>query len=115
VLCHESFELGDDLRVATELELGLDQLLVGGRAELLETSDLDARERFEGEIGQGRPPPETERLAQEICAPLGIAALRRLRDEPLESAQIDLLRRNVEDVAGLARLEDVAPERLPHV
>src|SRR5213076_1345690 len=80
VLCHESFELGHDLRVTTELELGLDQLLVGGGAELLEASDLDARERFEGEIGQGRPAPETKRLAQELCAPLGIAALRRLCD-----------------------------------
>ena len=59
-------ELADQLGVTAELELGVDQLLAGSRAKLFEPSHLDVYEGLEREVGQRRPAPEAECLAQEL-------------------------------------------------
>jgi hypothetical protein len=71
--------------VTAKLELGVDQFLAGSRAKLFEPGHLDVYEGLEREVGQGRPAPEAECLAQELCTPLCISTLRRLRDESLEA------------------------------
>jgi hypothetical protein len=60
----ERLELGDDLVATSEREVGLDPLLDGGQAELLEAGDLLLSERVEGELGERRAAPEPERLSQ---------------------------------------------------
>ena len=56
----EGLELGDDLAVASEREVGLDPFLDGGQAELLEAGDLLLRERVEARsrraAGRARAP-----------------------------------------------------------
>ncbi len=98
-----------------QLELGVDQLLARRCPQLLESRDLDARERLEREVGERRPAPEAERLAQELRAPLGVSALGRLRHEPLEAVQIDLLGLDVQHVARLPSAHEIAAERLAQV
>ena len=61
----ERLELGDDLGVTREREVGLDPFLDGGQAELLQAGDLLLRERVEGEVRERRAAPETQRLAEE--------------------------------------------------
>ena len=57
-------QLGDELGVASQLELGVDEVRLGGRAQLLEPRRLEPGEGLVGEVGQRRPAPEPERLAQ---------------------------------------------------
>ena len=51
--------------MAAEREVGLDPLLERRQPQILEPSRLDARERLVGELGQRRPAPQGERLAQQ--------------------------------------------------
>ena len=60
----ERLELGDELCVAAEREIGLDPLLQRDRAQLLEPGDLRLRERLVEEVGERGATPERERLAQ---------------------------------------------------
>ncbi len=57
----ERLELGDELRVAPEREVGLDPLLERDGAQLLEPGDLGLRERLVEEVGERRAAPERER------------------------------------------------------
>ena len=66
VLRDEALELADQLGVTAQLEFGVDQLLAGSRAKLFEPSHLDVYEGLEREVGQRRPAPEAECLAQEL-------------------------------------------------
>src|SRR5262249_35900273 len=75
ILGHEGLELPHALRVAPELDLGIDHLLVGGGAELLHAGDLDLGEQLVGEIRERRTAPERERFAEESRPPLRIAPL----------------------------------------
>ena len=52
---HERLELNDDVRVATQLELGLDEILARRQLELLEASDGGVGERLESEVGERGP------------------------------------------------------------
>src|SRR5206468_4197228 len=78
-------------------------------AELVETGDLRLRERLEREIRERRPAPERERLAQLARARLGVRAAR-LRDEPLEPCEVELVLLHPEHVARRPRDQAVRPE-----
>src|SRR3954452_14051517 len=95
-----------------EVELGIDELLPCGGAKLLEPGDLHLHERLERKVGQCRPAPKAERLAQELRAPVSVAAVRSLRDEALEAMQIDLFRLDVDDLAGVMRAHELRAEDL---
>ncbi len=56
-------QLGDELGVAAQLELGVDEIRLGRRAQLLEPRHLEPGEGLVGEVGQRRPAPQPERLA----------------------------------------------------
>ena len=87
--------------MAALLEPQLDDLLARRQLELLEARDLGGRERFRRHVGEGRAAEERERL-------FGLP----LADEALEPQRVDLLRRDVEEVARCARLDRRAAEEL---
>ena len=71
VRADECLELSDELGVAAECEVGLDPQLERPQAELFESRDLDLRERLVDEVGERRPAPEGESLAQSCRRELG--------------------------------------------
>ena len=60
MLADKGLELGDELGVAAEGEVGLDPLLEGSQVQLLEASDLALREGLGREVRKGRSAPECE-------------------------------------------------------
>src|SRR5204862_4284433 len=76
-------------------------------------------ERLVGEVGERRPAPETEGLAQHGGCVLCLAACERgarVLREPLESVQVELVGRDADHVAGRSRLDRrVGAERLPEL
>ena len=65
MLCDEPLELADELGVPAELEVGLDPALERGEPQLLQPRDRRLREALVGDVGQRRPAPQSQRLAQE--------------------------------------------------
>ena len=64
VLGDERLEVGDELIVPAEREVGLDALLEGDHPQLLQARDLRGGEILVSEIGQRRPAPERESLTE---------------------------------------------------
>ena len=115
VLGDEGLELADELGMAAELELGVDQLLPRRRAELLEPRHLDAARtaRARGRRAAARARARAPRAGAPSA--LGVSTLGRLRHEPLEAVQVDLLGLDVQDVARLASANEIAAERLAQI
>ena len=67
-----------------ELGVGADPLLARDKAQLLEPADLGLGEVVVGQVGERRPPPESECLAQRRRAllRLGRACVREQLLEP---------------------------------
>jgi hypothetical protein len=119
-------QLGDELAVASEAQVGLDALLEGGQPQLLESADLALRKILVGHVGERRPSPEFERGAQGLgCGGrVGCELGSPLLDEALEPERIDRVGLHAERVAarprlhqlpaeGAAKLRDVHLERVP--
>ena len=64
VLAGELLELADELGVTPGGEVGLDAHLHGREVLLFQARDLSRRERRRGELGERRPAPQLQRLAQ---------------------------------------------------
>src|SRR4051794_8838414 len=77
MLGHESLELRRHLAMAAEREVSVDALLDCAHPQLLEPLCLVADGRLIGEIGERRPAPERQRLAQDGSRALGVAGCRR--------------------------------------
>ena len=73
----ERLELGDELGVTAQCEVGVDALLDDDGSQLLEARDLRLRERLVDEVGERRPAPERERLAQHDLGGGCVARLER--------------------------------------
>ena len=119
VLGDERLELGHERRVPAERELGLDPLLERREPQLLEPLDGRARERLVREVGERRPAPEVERLAEQrgrgrgvvVAASAPASAVRRSK-----RARSKRLVAEPEDVAGRPRLDRVGrAERAPQL
>ncbi len=89
LLLHQRLELGDQLAVASELEIGPDPTFERGEAELVEARDLRPEHHL-AEFRERRAPPERERLAQERCADREVGC-SRLGDEALEHLEVELV------------------------
>ena len=63
----DRLQLGDELAVAAEREVGVDPVLERGEPQLREAGGLGRRERLLRELGERRAAPERERLAE--CRP----------------------------------------------
>ena len=102
-----------------ERELGVDPLLERREPELLEPLDGRLGERLVGEVGERRPAPELERLAQQGGRGCGVVArVGRARPPPAgaRSGRGRAPRRGLEDVAGRPRLDRVGrAERAPEL
>ena len=113
VLGGERLELADELGVLARCEIGVDPLLQRAEAQLLELRRVRLRERLVGEVGQRRPAPQRERLAQPGGRGGGIG-VGRLRDQRLKASQVELGRLDVERVAGRAGHQPAVAELLAH-
>ena len=105
----ERFELRDEDGVPAEVELGLDPLLHRREAELVEAIGLRAGPRLVGEVGERRPAPQRERLAQRL-GPCGRVERGGLGEQPLEPCRVDGVRRHVEHVARRPRAQQIGAE-----
>jgi hypothetical protein len=109
VLGDQCLQLRHDIRMATEREVCLDPFLKRRQSKLIEPRDRPLRERLVGKIGERRPAPHRERLAQ-LRGRDGRLGLVRLADEVLEPVQVKLVPFQPHDVPGFAR-ETSAPAR----
>ncbi len=101
MLPDEPFELADQDRVATALEVGVDPILEHRDMEFLEPRDLCLGEGLVHEVGEWLPAPEGKSLGG---LPRG--------DEGLEAIEVKLARIDAGLVAGSDGEDSLAPERL---
>jgi len=115
----ERLELGHEVGVTAEREIGVDAPLERHGALLLEACDLGLRKGLVRDVGQRRASPQGERLAQEAGRVRGPAARERvptLAQEPLEAIDVELAVLDPQRVAAPVRLEPVpfaVAERAP--
>ena len=102
----QRLQLGHQLVVAAEGQLGLDPGLGGGHLELLDADQLRPGEVGRGgHVGQCRTPPQGERLAQQVGRARRVAGgqgLAALAVQALEAVQVEALGVDPEQVAGVA-------------
>ena len=77
----------------------------------LEPPGLGLRPVLERELGQRGAAPELER-SHEQSSTLAEGRATRVREELLEAIRVDLIARDLKDVAGRARDEDIRAETL---
>ena len=115
MLADERLELGDELGVAAEREVGLDPLLECGQAQLLEARDLSLREGLGREVRKGRSAPKGEGGPQRLCCAFGLAPGKErstLAEQALETAEVELLGLERQPVPVPTRLETPVEKRL---
>jgi hypothetical protein len=111
VLRHERLELADELRLPTRGEVGLEAILARREAQLVEARDLRLSEGLVGKIGQRRPAPERERLAQERRRLRRVAPGERaasLVAQTLEATEVELFAFQPQLVTRAARQDEAA-------
>jgi hypothetical protein len=96
LLRQQRLELGQHLAVAAGVEILVDRDLERGRAQLVEAPDLRSGERFVGDVGQGRPAPQPQRLARGA-----------LGEQPLEPGGVHPVSAQLQLVAAPARRDRV--------
>ena len=115
MLGHKALELGDELAVFSELQIGLDPVLEGGHAKFLEPDDLGLREGFPDKICKGGATPDFECGPQDLGCGRSVAGRKRrasLLTEPDECEQVDRVRLDDEPVARRSRLERPVRQQL---
>ena len=100
----EGLELTDELAVPPGGEVCVDPLLEAAQVELFQSGDLALGEVRIGELGQGRPAPELERLAR-----------HPVPHEPLELQHVELVVLDPDQVAGRLGEQAVAIKHLPQL
>jgi hypothetical protein len=96
-------QLPDDRRVPAEGEVGGEPVLDRGEASILESCRGATGELLVRELDQGWPAPQCDRLGEtftRLRRGSGVEQLPTLVGEALEAAEVDLLRVDVEPVAG---------------
>ena len=102
VLRDQPLKLADDIGMPAESEVGLDSLLECAQPRLFKPGDLRLGERLVREIRERRTAPQGERLAQQHRGRRRLRPLR-VRYQPFEASEVDLLRIDVQRVAGRTR------------
>ena len=96
---HERLELGHELGVAAEREVGLDAQLERGEAHLLEALRISGcASSSSARSGEGFAAPEADRLAEQARSRPRLGAFR-LADESLEAEQVELVGVDADQVA----------------
>jgi hypothetical protein len=94
-----------ELGAAAHREIGLDTILDRGRAQVLQARDLRRREWLQRHVGQRGPAPLLQGRAQPRGRALVTSGRQRappVRAQPLEPAEVKLLRLDAQPVAGRA-------------
>jgi hypothetical protein len=105
----QALELGDDLVVPAECQVGLDSALERRQARLLEAGDLGLGERLVGQVGERGAAPQRQGIPQQRGGRRRIR-YARVRHESLEAMQIELVLAEPQHVARRPREE--RPRRL---
>ena len=106
----QELDLRGDLGVQPESQVRIDPVLDGGETLLLEPADLVLRERLARELDERRTSPTRQSLAQPR-RPLPRLRAPSLRDELLETVEIETARLHMHDVAAGLALEDLSAEQ----
>jgi hypothetical protein len=96
-------EFGHHLDVTPAAEVGLDQLLKGGHPRFFQASRLGPSCQSVGNVGQGRPSPERQRLAQPRCGRLVVGSggvLTSLDQKIIEAGGVESVALDPHQVAG---------------
>jgi hypothetical protein len=107
----ERVELADELRVAAELEVGVDPLLDRRGPLFFELRAFRAGDRLV-EVGERRAAPQAQSLPQKLGGAFGVETAG-VGDELLEALEIEAAGLDVGEVAGRLRDYRVAAEGLP--
>ena len=114
VLCGDRFELGDDGVVAAAGELGVVAKLERAEPQLLEALGLGRAPDLLRQVGERRPAPDRERLAQVVGRVVGAASLESRPaaiEGALEAVEVELVLADDDPVAAAGRLDPLGPER----
>ena len=111
VLLDQRGEFAGHLAVASECEIGIDASLERDEPALFEPRDLALGEIVVREIGERRPAPEREPVAEHRGRG-SRRGLARSVDELLEAVDVERLGRELQNIAARAGDERVGPERL---
>ena len=112
VIDDEALELGDDLSVPAELELGIDLLLDHRESELFEPQSLRGRKLFIAKVRQRLAAEEDERLT-ELPRTRGRTVCSRRGDDSLEAVSVHLIARcEPQSVSRWSRLDPLGSEPL---
>ena len=115
VLARQRLELAHELGRTRTREIRFDAPLERDEPKLVETSGRRVQHVTLGDVGQCVTRPFRERLPKSVGGDGGPLLLERactLGRQALEPMQIEGVALHVDRVAGLSRLDDVAPERL---
>ncbi len=104
-------ELPDELRVATERELGVDPLDLGGQPQLAQARERVALRPLEDDVCQRRPPPEGECLRTQLDRLLELARAGFV-DQPFELLDVEAAGFDPKLVTGRARHDDAGAKCL---
>ena len=117
MLDDQRLQLTDHLVMAPEPELGLDPVLGRSEPQLVEPRDLALDERVVAEISESLPPPERQRLLQELGRIAVRAAAERCRSflgEPFEALRVQLVGLDPQTVGAALGRQPVGDD-LPHL
>jgi len=109
---HERLQLGDELHVTPELEIDLDPVEQSREPQLVQPLGLAGCEALETKVGERRPAPELERLAQALGLERRLLRRPSLGDEAVELERVELAVLHPCEVPRGAGDEPRGPEEL---
>ena len=116
VLGRERLELGDDGGVPTAGEFRVVAKLERRQAQLLQPLRLGGPPRLFGEVGERRPAPHRERLAEVVRRVLratGLESRPAAFERALEAVEVELVLLDDDAVSAARRLDPLGAERAP--
>jgi hypothetical protein len=115
LLCDQPFQLGHERVVSSQSEPGIVEELVRPQPSLLQLRGFRLVDRLSREVGERLARPEIERAPQIlgcISRSSRSESSRRGFDEALEPSEVELLRLELQPVAGPMPLDAFRAERL---
>ena len=114
VLSDERLQLGHDLALTAAGEIRFEEAFECYEPQLVEPSSRRAQNVSDGDVPEGSPTPEVQRFTKQLCRRVWAIVPERARavsGESFEPVQVEGVRLEPQDVAGLARLNSVATQR----
>lgn len=115
LLCNQPLQLGHERVVAPQSEPGIVEELVRPQPSLLQLGSFRLVDGLSREVGERLARPEIERAPQilgRISRPSRSESSHRRFDEALESSEVELLRLELQPVAGPMPLDALGAQHL---